>query len=75
MKHVVQRWTGKGWYDSLCSPYQTMSEVREHLSRYGWHYTTEYPYRIVDYKPKKVQKYVPTYKDQNSDKGMVTVNN
>jgi hypothetical protein len=52
-----------------------MGEVERHLKDYYWHYTTEHPYRIVDCKPKKVQKYVPKYKayqDWNSDKGMVT---
>jgi hypothetical protein len=54
--YVIQRWTGKGWYDSMCSPYKTMSEVRKHLDEYYWHYTEENPYRIQDYKP-KVKKY------------------
>ncbi len=70
---VVERWTGKAWYASLCSPFKTMSEVRKHLSDYSWHYSEENPYRVKDYKPKKVQRYVPKYKasDWNTDEGMV----
>jgi hypothetical protein len=68
---ALQRWTGKAWDDSLCSPYKTMAEIRAHLKEYHWHYTAEHPYRVVDYKPKKVQKYVPKYKNWNSDEGMV----
>lgn len=68
----VERWTGKAWYPSLLSPYKTMAEVRKHLKDYCWHYTDENPYRITDYKPKtKVQKYVPKYKNWNSDDEMV----
>ena len=76
MRYVVQRWSGKAWNDSLCSPYKTMGEVNKHLKEYYWHYTTENPYRVIDYKTKKkVQKYVSKYnQDWNSDKGMVTVN-
>ena len=51
-----------------------MAAVREHLNKYWWHYTEEYPYRIKDFKPKKVQRYVPKYKafqDWNSDNGMI----
>ena len=58
----------------MCSPYKTMGAVRAHLEKYSWHYTTENPYRIVDFKPKKkVQRYYPKYnqKDWNSDEGMV----
>lgn len=61
---VVERWTGKAWYPSLCSPYKTMAEVRKHLSDYWWHYTDKNYYRIKDYKP-KVQKYVPKHKKTN----------
>ena len=73
MKYVVQRWTGKAWNDSLCSPYCTIGEVEKHLKDYHWHYTTEYPYRVVNYKPKKVQTSVPKYNQNwNSDRGMVS---
>jgi hypothetical protein len=53
-----------------------MGEVNKHLKEYYWHYTTENPYRVIDYKPKKkVQKYVPKYnQDWNSDKGIVITN-
>jgi len=73
-QYVIERWTGKAWGASLCSPYKTMSEVTKHLRDYSWHYTTENPYRIVDYKPKKkVQRYTSKYNSQawNSDAGMV----
>ena len=50
--YVIQRWTGKAWDDTMCSPYKTMAEVRKHLQKYSWHYTNENPYRIKDYKPK-----------------------
>jgi len=74
MKFVIERWTGKAWVPSLCSPYKTMSEVNKHLKDYWWHYTDENPYRIKDYKPKKkVQRYFPKYNIQNwnSDDQMV----
>jgi hypothetical protein len=74
MKFVIERWTGKNWCPSLCSPYNTMSNVNKHLKKYAWHYTTKNPYRITSYKPKKkVQKYVPKYSFQawNSDDQMV----
>jgi hypothetical protein len=74
MKFVIECWTGKAWYPSLCSPYKTMAEVNKHLKNYSWHYTSENPYRIKDYKPKKkVQRYTPKYKIQNwnSDDQMV----
>jgi len=69
---VLQRWTGKAWNDSLCSPYKTIGEIRKHLKEYHWHYTEENPYRIINYKPKKKQKskYNPD-KDWNSDRGMM----
>ena len=72
--YVIQRWSGSGWYDSLLSPYKTISEVNKHLKDYAWHYTTENPYRIKEYKPKKkIQRYIPKYnfQDWNSDAGMV----
>jgi len=70
---VVERWSGKAWYSSLGSPYKTMAEVRSHLTKYWWHYTDENPYRIKDYKPAKVQKYVPKYNKSawNTDDDMV----
>jgi len=72
---VLQRWTGKAWDDSLCSPYKTMGEIRAHLKKYAWHYTAENLYRIVDYKPPKlkIQPYKPknVWQDWNSDEGMV----
>ena len=68
---VLQRWTGSSWNDSLCSPYKTMGEIQKHLKEYWWHYTAEHPYRVIDYKPKKVQRYVPKYKNWNSDDEMV----
>jgi hypothetical protein len=70
----VERWTGKAWYPSLCSPYKTMSEVTKHLKEYAWHYTVDNPYRITDFKPKKIKKYsIPksSFYDWNSDNGMV----
>jgi len=74
-KYVVERWTGKAWYPSMCSPYKSYKEVQDHLTKYSWHYTTENPYRIKEFKPKKkVQRYVPkysTYQLWNSDIGMV----
>ena len=72
---VVERWSGSAWNPSLCSPYKTMTEVRQHLKDYSWHYTEENPYRIKDFKPKKVQKYVPKYNAQkwNSDDQMIIV--
>ena len=53
--YVVERWTGKAWYASMCSPYKTMAEVNKHLKDYWWHYTTKNPYRIKDYKPPKLK--------------------
>jgi len=72
--YAIERWTGKSWCPSLCSPYKTMSEVNKHLKDYFWHYTNDNPYRIVDYKSKKkIQRYSPKYNflEWNSDKGMV----
>jgi hypothetical protein len=74
MKYVIERWTGKAWYTSLCSPYKNMSEVNKHLRDYSWHYTTENPYRIKEHKEKKKAQYnVPkfNFQDWNSDQGMV----
>lgn len=73
-KFVIERWTGKAWCDSMCSPYKTMGEINAHLQKYWWHYTDSNPYRITDYRPKvKVQKYSPKYnfQDWNSDAGIV----
>lgn len=73
--YVVERWTGKAWDASLCSPYKTMNEVRKYLLDYSWHYTLDNPYRIVDYKPPKLKlqpyKTKNTWQDWNSDQGMV----
>jgi hypothetical protein len=75
MSYVIERWSGKAWYASMCSPYKTMGELNRHLKEYWWHYTEENPYRIKDFKPKKkIQQYTPKYnafQDWNSDKGMV----
>lgn len=49
----VQRWTGKAWNTSMCSPYKTYTAAMSHIKNYSWHYTTENPYRIVEDKPKK----------------------
>jgi len=71
----VERWTGKAWNKSLCSPYKTMSEVCKHLEQYSWHYTRDNPYRIIDFKPKNIKKYSApkfSFQDWNSDKGMIT---
>jgi hypothetical protein len=73
MKYVVERWTGKAWGASMCSPYKTMSEVTKHLREYYWHYTIENPYRIKEYKEKKKVKYNQpkfNFQDWNSDIGM-----
>jgi hypothetical protein len=73
MKYVVERWTGKAWYPSMCSPYKTMSEVTKHLREYYWHYTVENPYRIKEYKEKKKARYNHpkfSFQDWNSDIGM-----
>ena len=73
--YVIQRWGGSSWYDTMLSPYKTMSEVNQYLKDYAWHFTADNPYRIKDHKPKKkVQQYSPKYnafQDWNSDKGMV----
>lgn len=47
MKYVIERWTGKGWNASMCSPYNTMDEVNAHLKIYWWHYNDNNPYRII----------------------------
>jgi len=70
----VERWTGRAWNTSMCSPYRNMSEVQEHLNQYSWHYTQENPYRITEFKPKKIKRYsAPKFNSQNwnSDSGMV----
>jgi hypothetical protein len=74
MKYVVERWTGKAWGASMCSPYKSMSEVTKHLRDYSWHYTAKNPYRIKEFKEKKKARYnVPkfNFQDWNSDAGMV----
>lgn len=72
-KYVLQRWSGEAWYDTMCSPYSSMSEVNEHLKEYWWHYTDNNSYRIQDYKPKKaaVQRSIKSTKRWNSDDDMV----
>jgi hypothetical protein len=73
-KYVLQRWSGVAWYDTMCSPYETMGEIKAHLKDYGWHYTESNPYRIKDYNPKqKIKNYFPKY-NLNSDKGVVVQN-
>ena len=62
---VVERWTGKAWYPSMCSPYKTMSEVRKHLEEYSWHYTIQNPYRVKDFVPKKNKYSNPIKKRPN----------
>ena len=47
MKYIIQRWTGKGWDTSMCSPYNTIEEVNVHLKTYWWHYNDNNPYRII----------------------------
>ena len=70
----IERWTGKAWCQSLCSPYKTMAGVTKHLKEYAWHYTIDNPYRITDLKPKKTKQYsAPRFnsKNWNSDEGMI----
>jgi hypothetical protein len=74
-RYNVERWTGSGWYASLCSPYKTMAEVTKHLQEYAWHYTIQNPYRITDFKPKKPKQYTSprfNHQDWNSDRGIIT---
>ena len=56
-KLIIERWTGKAWYPSMCSPYKTMSDINKHLKDYWWHYTKDNPYRITEYKEKKKKRY------------------
>lgn len=51
--YTVQRYTGKAWYDSMCSPYKSYKAAMDHVKEYSWHYTKETPYRIVETKIKK----------------------
>jgi len=51
--YTVQRYTGKAWNDSMCSPYKSYTEAMNHVKQYSWHYTTDNPYRIIETKPKK----------------------
>ena len=71
----VERWSGKAWYPSMCSPYKTMGEVNKHLTQYWWHYTDSNPYRITNLKPKKVvrRSSYKHFQDWNSDKGMAVM--
>jgi hypothetical protein len=60
--YTVKRWTGTGWYDSMCSPYKTYSEAMAHVNKYSWHYTKDNPYKIVEAKEKVkvVKRFVNT---------------
>jgi hypothetical protein len=60
--YTVKRWTGKAWYDSMCSPYKTYSEAMAHVKKYSWHYTNNNPYKIVEtkIKEKTVKRFVNT---------------
>jgi len=73
--YIIERWTGKAWDATMCSPYKTMGEVNKHLTDYSWHYTKDNPYRIKDFKHNKGPRYsVPKfnpYRDWNSDRGMI----
>ena len=73
-KIAVERWSGKAWYPVLLSPFKTIGEVHSYLEKYQWHFTSEYPYRIKDFKPKAkpVQRSIKSYQNWNSDEGMVT---
>lgn len=48
MVYFVQRWTGKGWNTSMCSPYNSKQEALKHIKQYWWHYTDSNPYRIIE---------------------------
>ena len=50
MKYIIERWTGKGWDASMCSPYSSMKDVNEHLKKYWWHYNDNNPYRVKEVK-------------------------
>jgi hypothetical protein len=60
--YTVKRWNGSGWYDSMCSPYKTYKQAHDHVKEYSWHYTKEYPYKIVEAKQetKAPKKFVKT---------------
>jgi hypothetical protein len=51
--YTVQRYTGKAWNDSMCSPYKSYAEAMAHVKNYSWHYYKDNPYRIIEDKPKK----------------------
>jgi hypothetical protein len=77
MQYVIERWTGRAWAPSLESPFKSIAAVKKHLKDYYWHYTNDNPYRLIDFKPKKVKKYQSPVKKMhywNSDEGMVIVN-
>jgi hypothetical protein len=56
-KYIVQRWTGKGWYPVMLSPFNTMSEATQYLRKYSWHFSEQNPYRILEHKEKKKKRY------------------
>ena len=60
--YTVKRWNGSSWYDSMLSPYKTYSEAMKHVNDYAFHYTKEYPYKIVEAKQKEkvVKRFVKT---------------
>ena len=77
MQYVIERWTGRAWGPSLESPFKSIADVRKHLKDYHWHYTNDNPYRLIEFKPKKVKKYTTKStirRTWNSDEGMVVVN-
>ena len=49
-KYIVERWIGKAWYITMCSPNNSMDEVNNYLKEYHWHFTDKNPYRITEYK-------------------------
>lgn len=55
--YTVKRWNGSSWYDSMLSPYKTYGEAMKHVKDHAFHYTKEYPYKIVEAKVKeKIEK-------------------
>jgi hypothetical protein len=43
----VKRWNGSAWYNSLCSPYKTHADAYKHIKEYSWHYTKDFPAKII----------------------------
>lgn len=72
-KITVERWSGRGWYPVMLSPFNSMSEVTRYLKKYSWHFTQSNPYRINDFKPKKQKRFnIPKFINKwNDDYGMV----